>query len=135
MVFCCCSPSASGFDVLCVQRWYSAYLGCSGVHRPLKGQGAKKRYEGTIADRGNGGFTIHDFITILCHVIFLFCKLFEHYGQTHFPIIKTNLFKVTKYKKIWQIFRPKWEKIKIFISLFSHYLSTQLPLTGYLLLF
>ncbi len=29
MVFCCCSPSASGFDVLCVQRWYSAYLGCN----------------------------------------------------------------------------------------------------------
>ncbi len=27
VVFCCCSPSASGFDVLCVQRWYSAYLG------------------------------------------------------------------------------------------------------------
>ncbi len=29
VVFCCCSPSASGFDVLCVQRWYSAYLGCN----------------------------------------------------------------------------------------------------------
>ncbi len=28
-VFCCCSPSASGFNVLCVQRWYSAYLGCN----------------------------------------------------------------------------------------------------------
>ncbi len=26
---CCCSPSASEFDVLCVQRWYSAYLGCN----------------------------------------------------------------------------------------------------------
>ncbi len=26
MVFCCCSPSASGFDVLCVQRWYSVYI-------------------------------------------------------------------------------------------------------------
>ncbi len=26
--FCCCSPSASGFDVLCIQRWHSAYLGC-----------------------------------------------------------------------------------------------------------
>ncbi len=24
-----CSPSASGFEVLCVQRWYSAYLGCN----------------------------------------------------------------------------------------------------------
>ncbi len=29
VVFCCCSPSASGFNVLCVQRWYSAYLGCN----------------------------------------------------------------------------------------------------------
>ncbi len=29
VVFCCCSPSASGFDVLCVQRWYSAHLGCN----------------------------------------------------------------------------------------------------------
>ncbi len=29
VVFCCCIPSASGFDVLCVQRWYSAYLGCN----------------------------------------------------------------------------------------------------------
>ncbi len=29
VVFCCWSPSASGFDVLCVQRRYSAYLGCN----------------------------------------------------------------------------------------------------------
>ncbi len=29
VVFCCCRPSASGFDVLCVQRWYSAFLGCN----------------------------------------------------------------------------------------------------------
>ncbi len=29
VVFCYCSPSASGFDVLCIQRWYSAYLGCN----------------------------------------------------------------------------------------------------------
>ncbi len=29
VVFCCWSTSASGFDVLCVQRWYSAYLGCN----------------------------------------------------------------------------------------------------------
>ncbi len=27
------------------------------------------------------------------------CKLFEHYSQTHFPIIKTKPFKVTKIKK------------------------------------
>ncbi len=29
VVFCCCSPSAAGIAVLCVQRWYSAYLGCN----------------------------------------------------------------------------------------------------------
>ncbi len=29
VVFCCWSSSASGFDVLCVQRWYSAYIGCN----------------------------------------------------------------------------------------------------------
>ncbi len=29
VVFCCCSPSALGFDVLCIQRWYSAYLVCN----------------------------------------------------------------------------------------------------------
>ncbi|AWO96124.1 Kinesin-like protein, partial [Scophthalmus maximus] len=29
VVFCCCSPSSSRFDVLCVQRWYSAFLGCN----------------------------------------------------------------------------------------------------------
>ncbi len=30
VVFCCWSPSASGFDVLCVQRWYSALVVTSG---------------------------------------------------------------------------------------------------------
>uniref|UniRef100_A0A3B4ZJ67 L1 transposable element RRM domain-containing protein n=1 Tax=Stegastes partitus TaxID=144197 RepID=A0A3B4ZJ67_9TELE len=29
VVFCCCSPSASRFNMLCVQRCYSAYLGCN----------------------------------------------------------------------------------------------------------
>ncbi len=37
------------------------------------------------------------FITILCHVSFTI--LFEQYGQTNFPIIKTKPFKVTEYKK------------------------------------
>ncbi len=31
--------------------------------------------------------------------VFLFCKLFEHYSQTNFPIIKTKPFKVTKINK------------------------------------
>ncbi len=67
------------------------------------GAGAKWHYEGTIADREGGGggvssargITIHDFITL----VFLFCKLFEHYSQTNFSIIKTKPFKVTKYKQ------------------------------------
>lgn len=29
VVFCCCSPSASRFDMLCVQRCSSAYLSCN----------------------------------------------------------------------------------------------------------
>ncbi len=29
VVFCCWSTSASGFDVLCVQRWCSVDLGCN----------------------------------------------------------------------------------------------------------
>ncbi len=47
------------------------------------GAGAKWRYEGTIVDPGRGGgivcspsargITIHDFITILCHVGFSLC--------------------------------------------------------------
>ncbi len=36
-----------------------------------------------------------------------------------FPITKTNPFKVTKYKKVWWIFRPKWGKIKIFVIILS----------------
>ncbi len=57
---------------------------------------------------------IHDFITILC----LFCKLFEHYSQTNFPIIKTKLYKGNKiFLKVWRIFRPKRVKIKICLSL------------------
>ncbi len=49
---------------------------------------------------------------------FLFCKLSEQHSQTPFPIIKTKPFKVTKYKKGWWIFRPKWAKIKTFVILF-----------------
>ncbi len=52
-------------------------------------------------------------------LVFLFCKLFEHYSQTNFSIIKTKILKVTKYKKVWQIIRPKWEKIQIFVIILS----------------
>ncbi len=85
-----------------------------------RGAGAKRCYEGTIVDQGwgvgvvglwvwsplaSGGrfgknltffiyiyIRINDFIMILC----LFCKLFEHYSQTNFPIIKTKPYKVNK---------------------------------------
>ncbi len=71
------------------------------------GAGAKWRYEDPIADLGEGvccspsarGIMIHDLITILCRVGFLFCKLSEQYSQTNFPVIKTKPFKVTKYLK------------------------------------
>ncbi len=43
----------------------------------------------------------------------------EQYSQTNFPIIKTNPFKVTKYKKEWWIFRPKWAKMRIFVLILS----------------
>ncbi len=100
----------------------------SGVHRPPE---VKWRDEGTIVDWGGGGgwlgvsdmakispfffleisrFTILSRFFVM--LVFLFCKLFEHYRQTNFLIIKTKPFKVTKYKKVWWIFRPKWVKIK-----------------------
>ncbi len=55
--------------------------------------------------------------TILCHVDFTI--LSEQCSQNNFPIIKTNPFKVTKYKKVWWIFRPKWGKIKICVIILS----------------
>ncbi len=65
-----------------------------------------------------GGIMIHDFITFFVMMVFLFCKLFEHYSQTNFHIIKTKPFKVTKYKQVW-LFRPKWVKIQIFVIILS----------------
>ncbi len=57
-------------------------------------------------------------------LVLLYCKLFEDYSQTNFPIIKT------KYKKGWSIFRPKWVKINIFFikkieNKHTHYKCTQ----------
>ncbi len=52
-------------------------------------------------------------------LVFLFCKLFEHYSQTNFHIIKTKPFKVAQYEKVWRIFRPKWVKIKIVVIILS----------------
>ncbi len=42
----------------------------------------------------------------------------DQFSQNNVPIIKTNPFKVTKYKG-WQIFRPKWAKIKICVIILS----------------
>ncbi len=60
----------------------------------------------------NRKYNVNSFIghSVVCHVSFTI--LSEQYGQTNFPIIKTKPFKVTKYKKEWWIFRPKWVKIK-----------------------
>ncbi len=64
-------------------------------------------------------------------LVLLLCKLSEHYSQTNFPIIKTKPFKVTKYKKVWQIFRPKWVKIKIFVIILSLLLKNENKDTHY----
>ncbi len=91
-------------------------------HRPLEGQvrngvtrAQSRNLGGVVPPRlGVSLFTILSRFFVM--LVFLFCKLFEHYSQTNFPIIKTkDLFKVTKYLKVWQIFRPKWVKIKVFV--------------------
>ncbi len=64
-------------------------------------------------------------------LVFLFCKLFEHHSQTNFPFIKTKPFKVAKYKKEWQIFRPKWVKIKIVVIILSLLLKNENKDTHY----
>ncbi len=58
--------------------------------------------QGEMALRGHNlarGITIHDLSHFFVMLVFLFCKLFEHYSQTNVPIIKTKPFKITKYKK------------------------------------
>ncbi len=70
------------------------------------------------------GIKIHDFITILSCWFFNFASCLSitaNLSQINFPIIKTKHFKVTKYKKVWQIFRPKLVKIK-YLSLFYEWL-------------
>ncbi len=62
-------------------------------------------------------FTVVVFLFFVM-LVFLFCKLFDHYSQTNCPIIKTTPFKVTQYKKVWRIFRPK-VKIKIIVIILS----------------
>ncbi len=79
--------------------------------------------------RGGSRFTILSRFFVM--LVFLFCKLFEHYSQTNFPIIKTKPFKVTKYKKVWQIFRPKWVKIKKIVIILSLLLKNENKDTHY----
>ncbi len=62
-------------------------------------------------------FFLFFIFTILCHVDFTIVS--EQCSQNNFPITKTNLFKVIKYKKVLWIFRPKWGKIKIFVIILS----------------
>ncbi len=80
-------------------------------------------------ERGGSRFTILSRFFVM--LVFLFCKLFEHYSQTNFPIIKTKPFKVTKYKKVWQIFRPKWVKIKKIVIILSLLLKNENKDTHY----
>ncbi len=94
------------------------------MHRPPEGQGrngvtrAQSRTGWFVPPRlGVSRFTILSRFFVM--LVFLFCKLFEHYSQTNFHIIKTKPFKVTTYKKVWKIFRPKWVKIKIFVIILS----------------
>ncbi len=61
-------------------------------------------------------FKYHNF-KIVCHVDFTIAS--EQCSQNSLPITKTNHFKVTKYKNVWWIFRPKWGKIKIFVIILS----------------
>ncbi len=56
---------------------------------------------------GVSRFTI---LSILCCL-----SITTNLSHINFPIIKTKHFKVTKYKNVWQIFRPKWVNIKTFV--------------------
>ncbi len=119
----------------------------NGVHRPPEGQGQNgvtraQSWTGEVwlAVGDMAKISLFYFLeisrfTILSRffvmLVFLFCKLFEHYRQPNFLIIKTKPFKVTKYKKVWWIFRPKWVKIKIFVIIFSLLLKNESKDTHY----
>ncbi len=55
----------------------------------------------------------------------------EQCSQNNFPITKTNPLKVTKYKKVWWIFRPKWGKIKICVIFFFFVIKNKNIYTHY----
>ncbi len=57
------------------------------------------------------------FIFLLLNVDFTIVS--EQCSQNNFPITKTNPFMVTKYKKVWWLFRPKWGRIQIFFIILS----------------
>ncbi len=86
-----CSLSQTLFNIP-INQWRAQASG---------GAGSKWHYEGTIADRGVPGpprlgvsrFTILSRFFVM--LVFLFCKLFEHYSQTNFHIIKTKAFKAS----------------------------------------
>ncbi len=63
--------------------------------------------------------------------ISLFFLKFHNFLSDSVSITKTNPFKVTKYKKVWWIFRPKWGKIKIFVIILSLLLKNKNKDTHY----
>ncbi len=105
----------------------------SGVHRPPEGQGPNgghnRRCVCVLFPLGYRGYQILSRFFVM--LVFLFCKLFEHYSQINFTIIKTTSFKATKYKKVWQIIRPKWVKIKMVVIILSVLLKNESKDTHY----
>ncbi len=57
----------------------------------------------------------HNSLHIVFSILQSFLSITANLTQTNSPIIKTRHFKITKYEKVWQIFRQKWVKIKIFV--------------------
>ncbi len=78
------------------------------MHRPPEGQGQN---DATGAQSwARGGFVVPPRLGVsrfmilsrfFVMLVLLFCKLFEHYSQTNFTIIKTKPFKVTIYFKMY----------------------------------
>ncbi len=76
---------------------------------------------------------IHDIITILCHVGFTILQVVWALQPNLFPYYKDKAFqgKKRRRKKEWQIFRPKWVKIKIFVIILSLLLKNKYKETHY----
>ncbi len=112
--------------------WANTVLKSSGVHRPPGGQGQNGVRMAQSWTGGGGGVIVvgvgdvvpprlglsqfyHNSLSCWFFYFASCLSITANLSQTNFPIIKTKHFKVTKYKKVWQIFRPKWVNIKIFV--------------------